>query len=133
MITLDPSMPVYREIVLLATAWNTTAPEVVSRLVGHYYLTNAASVENTPTGDDSGVAVHRVYAGRRVEGRYERATSSVTITSGPLAGQFFRSPSGASAAVVTALNPGVAPSRSGWTFWIVTATGKTLSSIRYQH
>jgi hypothetical protein len=132
MITLDPSMPVYREVVLLATAWSTTAPEVVSRLVDHYYLTNAASVEITPTGNDSGVAIHCVYAGRKVEGRYDPATSSVAITSGPLAGQGFRSPSGARAAVVTALNPRVAPNGSGWTFWTVTATGKTLRSIRYQ-
>jgi hypothetical protein len=33
--------------------------------------------------------------------------------------------------VVSALNPSVAPNGSGWDFWIVTATGKTLRSVRF--
>jgi hypothetical protein len=33
--------------------------------------------------------------------------------------------------VVTALNPSVAPNGSGWDFWIITATGRPLRTLRY--
>lgn len=132
MITIEPSTPVYREILLLAAAWNVSTVEAIGRLVDHYYLTHAHHPDDALAAhDDSDLAVHRVYAGRRIEGRYHRATSSVTITSDPLTGRTYRSPSGARAAVVSALNPGVSPNGSGWDFWIITATGKTLRSIRY--
>ncbi|WP_051809697.1 hypothetical protein [Actinoplanes subtropicus] len=131
MITLDSSTPGFREILLLAAAWNISPPQVIGRLVDHYYLTQA---ENTPTRrspEPSDVAVHRIYAGQRVEGLYHPETQSMTITNGPLSGRVYRSPSGARGAAVTTLNPGVAPNGSGWDFWIVTATGKTLRSIRF--
>lgn len=52
------------------------------------------------------------------------------MTSAPLPGAWFRSPSGAAKAVVAALKPGVTPNRSGYDFWFVASTGKTLASSR---
>jgi hypothetical protein len=57
-------------------------------------------------------------------------TGGLTVTSAPLSGTWFRSPSGAAKAVVAALKPGVTPNPSGYDFWFVAGTGKTLASIR---
>lgn len=131
-IVLDPSTPAYREILLLAAAWNVAPAAAIGRLIDHYYLTQLGGRRHGPVElGESDVAVHRVYAGRRIEAVYHRVTGGVTVSSEPLSGRGFRSPSGARAAVVSALNPGVAPNGSGWDFWIVTATGKTLRSIRF--
>jgi hypothetical protein len=75
------------------------------------------------------VEVHAVYDGRRVNGYYDPSSRTVTIPSGPGRGEY-ESPSGAALAVVRALNPHVSPQRNGWSFWIVTATGEFLQSIR---
>jgi hypothetical protein len=72
-----------------------------------------------------------VYAGTRVEGIYHRPTRGLTVITAPTAGRTFNSPSGARRAVVSALNPTIAPNGSGWDFWIITATGRTLNSIRH--
>ncbi|MFI2506695.1 DUF262 domain-containing protein [Streptomyces sp. NPDC018972] len=78
---------------------------------------------------EHGVEVHAVYDGRRVNGYYNPSSRTVTIPSGPGRGEY-ESPSGAALAVVRALNPHVSPQRNGWSFWIVTATGEFLQSIR---
>ncbi|MFE9941722.1 GmrSD restriction endonuclease domain-containing protein [Streptomyces hirsutus] len=78
---------------------------------------------------EHGVEVHAVYDGRRVNGYYDPSSRTVTIPSGPGRGEY-ESPSGAAVAVVRALNPHVSPHRNGWSFWIVTATGEFLQSIR---
>lgn len=131
MIEMDPSAAGYREILLLAAAWNVSPQQAIARLVDHYYLTEARNAQTDPTPDPSAIAVHRIYIGHRIEASYHPQTQSMTITNGQLAGQHYRSTSGARRAVVAALNPGVAPNGSGWDFWIVTATGKTLQSIRF--
>jgi hypothetical protein len=133
-IRIDPSMPGYRDLLLLAAAWNIGPAEVIARLVDHYYLTHSGT--HTADGQaedpaDNGIAIHAVYRGQRIDALFHRPTSSVRILTAPLTNQVFRTPSGARAAVVTALNPGVSPNGSGWDFWIVTATGKTLHSLRF--
>ena len=83
------------------------------------------------TGEpEDGVSVHAIYNGTRIDGRYHPATGKLEITSGVLARQVFKTPSGAAIAVVRAHNPGVKPNRNGWTFWVVTETGKLLQSLR---
>src|SRR4051794_3117109 len=67
LITIGPSTPGYREILLLAAAWNISPPEVVGRLVDHYYLTHIHRPGGSAERADSDVAVHATYAGRRVE------------------------------------------------------------------
>ncbi len=78
---------------------------------------------------EQGVEIHAVYEGRRIQAHYDPSSRTVTIPSGPGRGQY-ETPSGAAVAVVHALNPQVNPSRNGWSFWTVTATGQLLQSIR---
>jgi hypothetical protein len=122
---------VRRDVELLAAAWNVSLGEVVGRLVDHYHRTRRPVPLDPEWPTDTDVAIHCIYRGVRVDGYYHRLTRSVTVTSDPLPGHHFASASGARAGVVSALNPGVAPNGSGWGFWIVTATGKRLRSIRH--
>jgi len=120
---------VHREVGLLALAWNISEGEVIRRLLDEY-----AKLADRPSGHDgpgqNTVRIHSVYAGQRVEAIYHRDTKRVDITSGVLMGQSYNRPSGAAIAVVQALKPGINPSRNGWSFWVVSDTGKLLQSIR---
>jgi hypothetical protein len=71
-----------------------------------------------------------VYEGQRIDAIYHTRTKRVDAGTGVLAGQSFKSPSGAAMAIVRALNPKVHPNRNGWTFWTITQTGKTLEAIK---
>lgn len=71
-----------------------------------------------------------VYKGHRVEAELARDTDSVTITSGALAQSTYASPSSAARAVVALISPDVNPERNGWDFWLVSATGAAIQSIR---
>ncbi|WP_327421139.1 DUF262 domain-containing protein [Streptomyces sp. NBC_01230] len=75
------------------------------------------------------IEVHATYDGHRISGRYNTSTRALTVMSGPAQG-VYGAPSGAAVAVVKALNPYVNPSRNGWSFWMITATGELLQSIR---
>lgn len=81
-----------------------------------------------PTPDT--VAIHVRYGGQRTDAVFDPATDEVTVTSGPLSGRTFSSPSGAAVAVVHEINPRVTPARNGWTFWVVDNTGKLLGTQR---
>ena len=140
---------VRREVELLAAAWAITPGEAVGWLVDHYHrslrpaadrpgsaVDRPANDAERPGGDaericGDDVPIHGVYAGVRIAAVYHRRTRSVTVTSDPLPGRHFGSPSGASTAAVAALNPSIEPTRTGWNFWIVTATGKRLRTIRF--
>lgn len=117
----------YRELELLAVDWNTTIRDVVDRLVGVVALGPGA---RRPRPAKPPVAVHAVYAGTRIEARFEPDSQRVTVGSGPLSGQTYTSPSGARRAVVARLNPAVSPVGNGWAFWKVTATGARLDTLR---
>jgi hypothetical protein len=76
------------------------------------------------------VEVHAVYRGHRISGVFEPDTRCLQITSGRLAGQRFTSPSRAAIAVVEDLNPERRHANTnGRTFWLMTASGKTLHYI----
>lgn len=113
-------------VTLLAAAWDVNESQAVARLVGMF----AKSRNGDAPEESSGIAVHALYAGTRVDGTYDPKAKAVTITSGPLAGQRFKTPTGAARAVVGELRPEVSPHRNGWGFWIVTDTGNPLQSIR---
>lgn len=101
--------------------------EVVRRLLER----SLPPVQASPSTDaTAGVPIHAVYEGRRTSGHYDLDTRSVTIDDGPLAGRRYKSPSGAAIAVVSHYRPGVNPSRNGWSFWTVTDSGRSLSSVR---
>jgi hypothetical protein len=105
----------------------TTEAVVVARAV-HAYC------EVLPADDGdvawTAVAVVARYRGRRVEGLFLPATRRLTVTTEPLAGKHFKSPSGAATAVVRALNPerGTADT-NGWMFWRLD-NGDQLESLR---
>jgi hypothetical protein len=117
---------VHEQITLLARAWNSSESEAIRRLLSDFRAGEHAPVQPNPQQE----AVHAIYAGSRTEGVFDVATQSLTITTGPLAGRTFSRPSGAAVAIVQALSPGVNPNRNGWSFWVVSRTGKRLQSIR---
>ncbi len=116
----------YRELELIALAWNTTVGDALARLI--------ADLSKPGTGHEAGarVAVHGYHARTRVEATFDPASHAVTITSGPLAGRRFTTPSGARSAVVRLLNPAGSPVGNGWNFWIITATGARLRTLRHR-
>jgi hypothetical protein len=130
MAQIEVSDSVAAKIALLAKAWRVSHGGAVQRLLEEF----ESDLRDEPV--DPGlvgkqIPVHVDYQGAHVEGVYDRNDRSLTITSGPALGRRFPSPSAAAIAVVSALNPGIHPNRNGWSFWIVTATGNRLQSVRY--
>jgi len=128
--SLDVPALVYEKVVLLAKAWRLTPGEAVGRLLAEFE--SAGDGAGSPSTPGRQIPVSANYHGTRVDGIYDRADRSLTITSGPGAGTRFGSPSAAAVAVVAAVNPGVNPNRNGWGFWVVGATGKRLQSVRFE-
>lgn len=125
---LTVSDAVYEQLALLARAWGIGVSDVVDRLLTDFRSTEAEAA----SAKTQEVAVHAIYAGVRTEGMYDRASQSLTIITGPLAGKTFSKPSGAAVALVAALRPGVHPNRNGWSFWVESSSGKRLQAIRYE-
>ncbi|MBL7496135.1 hypothetical protein I6A84_01155 [Frankia sp. CNm7] len=125
----------YRSLALAARMSGCTAGEVVARLVADTGMpTSPASsaTEGKQHSEAMGVvAVYADYEGRRTQARYDPKTSRIDITSGPLGGQSFKTPTGAARAVVGHYKPSVSPHRNGWLFWVLDdGSGKFLQSIR---
>jgi hypothetical protein len=118
----------FRELSLIAKTGGLTLGQAVAFLIEQFHQTStsADATQASPTG----IPVYSTYQGQRVEGVFDAATGGLTVTSPPLPGKWFRSPSGAAKAVVASLKPGVTPNRSGYDFWFVASTGKTLASVR---
>ncbi|MBC6449626.1 hypothetical protein [Actinokineospora xionganensis] len=119
----------FERIKLLQRAWNGSAATVVNRLLDSFMREQPHVPEGEPA-DPGEIRVHATYEGVWIDGLFEPVTERLLITNGDLAGQRFKSPSGAAAAVVRLLNPDVHPNRNGWTFWTVTDTGHLLGSLR---
>ncbi len=126
--TIEIDDSTFRDLSLIAKTAGLTHGRAVAFLIQQFHQTSHRPGDARATSD--GVPVYATYQGRRVEGLFDVTTSGLTVTSEPLPGTWFRSPSGAAKAVVAALKPGVTPNRSGYDFWFVASTGKTLSSIR---
>lgn len=119
---------VHEQVILLARAWGISVSDVVDRLLRDFRNVEAGAA----SARAQQVAVHAIYAGVHTEGMYDRASQSLTITTGSLAGKTFSKPSGAAVALVAALRPGVHPNRNGWSFWVESSSGKRLQAIRYE-
>jgi negative regulator of replication initiation len=101
-----------RQAVLFAAQMaGVSESEIIRRLV-------AASVtaKENPEPEDRGVGIYADYEGHRVRAKYFEPTR-VEIVDGPLAGQSFKTPTGAARAVVRHYNPSINDNRNGWTFW----------------
>ncbi|MEU6604951.1 hypothetical protein ABZ922_07770 [Streptomyces shenzhenensis] len=132
--TIDVDEQTYRSIEFAARMGNTTAGEVVARLVRTASVPPSGSTA-TSQGDaesDCKVGVYVDYEGHRTRGSYDRDTKRIDITSGPLAGQSFKTPTGAARAVVAHYKPDVNPNRNGWSFWVLDdGSGEFLQAIRH--
>lgn len=129
--SIDVSDSVHERITLLARAWGVSTGQAIGRLLDEYVQSGDQAAPREP-GDDE-VPIHAIYAGQRVDATYHRATKRVDSGTGVLAGQTFKSPSGAAMALVQALNPKVHPNRNGWTFWTITKNGEVLETIKQDH
>ncbi|OLT09041.1 hypothetical protein BJF78_06365 [Pseudonocardia sp. CNS-139] len=110
-----------------------TAGEVVAQLVAAASMPPPVAKEDSEQQRTtlSGVAVYVDYEGRRTQGRYDPRTTRIDITTGPLSGQSFKTPTGAARAVVAHYKPDVSPNRNGWSFWLLDdGSGRFLQSIR---
>lgn len=114
-----------RGVELLACAWGISPAEAIRRLLAD--LVSEQTPDPSPR--DRPVPVYAVYARTRIDAEFHPASGAVAITSGPGRG-FYRTPSGASAAVIQALRPMVKPNRTGWQFWHVVQTSAPLASLR---
>lgn len=128
---------------LLAHAWRMSKADAVSRVLSEWMAIGSEPGAVRQSGDrrheaaqgatsDGHVDVYLEYDGVRSEGLFDPATEALRIVEGPLAGSFYKSPTGAAVAVVQHVNPSVNPSRNGWSTWRVTETGEFLQSIRGQ-
>ncbi|MFE4689391.1 hypothetical protein ACFRH6_04965 [Streptomyces sp. NPDC056749] len=128
--TIEVDEQTYRSIEFAARMGSTTAGEVVARLVRTASAPVATSKEDTEGEGKVGVYVD--YEGHRTRGSYDRDTKRIDITSGPLAGQSFKTPTGAARAVVAYYKPDVNPNRNGWSFWLLDdGSGGLLQTIRH--
>ncbi len=120
----------YRSLEFAARVSGCTAGEVVARLVAAASM--PSSKEEPEDGEGaSSVAVYADYEGHRTHGRHDPKTTRIDITSGPLTGCSFKTPTGAARAVVAHYKPGVNPNRNGWYFWSLDdGSGRLLQSIR---
>jgi|GEM_PF-1327939 len=121
----------YQTIEFAARMSSTTAGEVVARLVAQASMP-VLSARAELANPSLGVAISVVYEGHRTNGSYDADTGRVDITSGPLQGTSYKTPTGAARAVVALYKPHVNPNRNGWTFWTLDdGSGRFLQSIRY--
>ena len=127
---LEVADDVHEHVTLLARAWNTSASDALRRLLVLFRGPDEPTVSAVPVVEQE--AVHAIYAGTRTDGLFDRVSHSLTITTGPLADRTFSKPSGAAVALVQICSPEVNPNRNGWSFWIVSRTGKRLQTIRYE-
>jgi len=94
-------------------------------------LEPAAEPTPTPSGM---IEVYFLHKGERTEGEFDPGTGAITVTSGPLARQHIKSPSGAGYAIKKARGePDTACQTDGYMRWRVTSTDKQLQSIRGEH
>ena len=120
----------YEKVLLLASAWSVPVGEVVTRLLDEFARRTGGQAVSQSPPQHRGVAIHAIYERVRTDGLYEPGTGNVLITSGPLNGTSFKTPSGAATAIVHSINPTVRPNRNGWGFFVVSETGGLLQTLR---
>ncbi|MCO8272952.1 hypothetical protein M1L60_20360 [Actinoplanes sp. TRM 88003] len=128
MATIEVDEDTKQAVAFAAHMANLSENAIIRRLIA---ASTVASEERTRTGNQD-VSVYADYEGHRVHARFVEP-ARVEIIDGPLAGQSFKTPTGAARAVVRHYNPGINDNRNGWTFWqLDTGSGarRSLQSIR---
>jgi hypothetical protein len=105
----------YRSLEFAAQVAHTTVGQVVTQLVQQ--ASAPKPVPRPPGNGSRQVAIFVDYDGHRTRANFDLDTSRIDITSGPLRGQSFKSPSEAAVAVIRHHKPEVDPNRNGWKFW----------------
>lgn len=124
---IDLDDETYARVRLAARVAGISEAAVVARAIAAYLAPDSGP----PVDRWEPIPVYAGYGGRRVEGVFTPATQRLVVTSEPLAGQGFKSPSGAARAVVRALNPDASTGNpNGWTFWRTVATGDRIEIFR---
>jgi hypothetical protein len=124
---IDLDDETYALVRFAAQAFEVSESEVVARAV------RRLSSDPEPSASDpwEPVDLYAEYEGHRVEATYLPATRRLTVTSPPVAGETFTTPSAAARAVVLGLNPDrSAAQTNGWRFWRVAATHQRLDVLR---
>jgi hypothetical protein len=109
-----------------------TKGEVVARLVLQAQAATALPLGEGDNEEPASVRVYADYAGHRTYASFVPGPGRIDITSGPLAGQSFRTPSQAAREIVRHYNPNVSPHRNGWSFFFLATTGAPLQSLRHR-
>lgn len=128
MATIEVDEDTKRTVSFAARMAHLTEGAIIRRLIA----TSAWSDDEPPQAAAEGVAIYADYEGHRVHARYF-GPSRVEIVSGPLAGQSFKTPTGAARAVIRQFNPDVNDNRNGWNFWQIdeeSGERRSLQSIR---
>jgi hypothetical protein len=124
---VNVSQPVHSQLTLLARAWKISEGDAVRRLLEEFQRDDEPSAHAPSTGV---VEIHADYQGTRTHGEFDATTHRVTITSGPLSGKSWKSPSGAAVALVRQANPTIRAERNGWAFWVVSSNGEAIQTLR---
>lgn len=127
---IDLDERLHAHVRFAARLFGVSEAEIVARAVREY--ARAVPAPDRPGAEPwTPVPVFGEYDGRRVEGEFLPANRHLTVTSEPLAGREFTTPSGASRAVIAAINPQrTAAQSNGWRFWHLAATGERLEVLR---
>src|SRR5689334_20493942 len=126
-IEVDPKTAEY--LAYHAAVERISTGEAVARLVARVLQMQPDTAGDPPEP----VPIHADYAGERIRALFHPGPGGIEITTGDLAGTTYRTPSQAARAVVHSIREEVSANRSGWTFWMVTATGVPLQAIRYHY
>jgi hypothetical protein len=128
--TVEVDDQTLRSLEFAARISNISTGEVVARLVAAASMPEP--VKAAAEGADASVPVFVTYEGHRTDAAYDRLTKRIDVTSGPLRGRSFKTPTGAARAVVGHYKPSISPNRNGWSFWTINdGTGRLLQEIRH--
>jgi hypothetical protein len=129
---MDDLSPATDEYLTFAAAIaGITKAQVIERLVLEKIRTaTEVALDSEPDAALPVISIHADYAGHRTRAEYRSSPVRIDIVDGPLAGQKFGSPSQAARAVIKHFKPEVNSNRNGWDFWVITATGNSLQTIR---
>ena len=128
MATIEVDEETKRTVRFAAQMANLPEGVIIRRLIAASFL--AEDEPSRPTGPS--VAIYADYEGHRIRARYIEP-ARVEIVDGLLAGQSFKTPTGAARAVIRHYNPDVNDNRNGWAFWQIeneSGVRTALQSIR---
>ncbi|MFI6131051.1 hypothetical protein [Micromonospora sp. NPDC051141] len=131
--SIDVDEETDRYVAFAADIAGLTKGQVVARMVREARARAEARAGEAGAGDEpSAVQVYADYAGHRTFASFVPGPGRIEITSGPLAGRVFKTPSQAAREIVKHYNPEVSPHRNGWSFFLIAETAAPLQTLRHR-